>query len=182
MRVTSRRKRRRRSRVCLKGNVSPQRGFGRFDASKAHAFALFFFSFATDPTSYSLSLALIFLLLSTSYDTRQTLGDPTLESPWTLTALTPLFTSLVTPPPRWTLTDVVRSSYRRMLAFPLYRSWALAEKVRQDVADVLKGGRRSVARTLLGMRRVLLGGEGYDVWVKVWVGEMCGWIVSGGVR
>lgn len=125
----------------------------------------------------SLTHPLLLLLLSTAYDTRQTLSDPTLESPWTLTALTPLFTSLTSGTSYPTLHAVLRSAYRRMLAFPLYRHWALADRVREDAADVLEGGRRSTLRALLGMKRVLEGGdEGYEVWVKSWVGEMCAWV------
>ncbi|KAL7410666.1 SHQ1 protein-domain-containing protein [Mrakia frigida] len=122
---------------------------------------------------------LLLLLLSQAYDTRQTLSDPTLESPWTLTSLLPLFTSLTPCSAYPTIPAVLRASYRRMVSYPLYRSWALAAKVKEDVCDVLEGGRKSTLRALLGMKKVLESGEGYEVFVKVWVEDYVGWVMRG---
>lgn len=110
--------------------------------------------------------------MSATYDSLTTLSDPTPESAWTLTALCPLFTSLTSSSSYPSILSALSSSYRRMLSFPLYRSWAVAERVRADVADVLARGRRPVARSLLGMKAILDGAEVYEVYSRIWVDQM----------
>ena len=48
--------------------------------------------------------------------------------------------------------------------------------MREDTCDVLEGGRKSVLRALLGMKKVLQAGEGYEVFVKCWVEDYVGWV------
>ena len=40
------------------------------------------------------------------------------------------------------LEDVVRSSYRRSLCYPLYRHWKLNQSVKQDVVHILQLGKQ----------------------------------------
>jgi protein SHQ1 len=124
-----------------------------------------------NPPDPSLLPTLLFLLFSTAYETRISMADPSPESGWTLTSLLPIFTSLTSPSSYPTTTSVLLALYKRTLSFPLYRHWGLAEKVREDVADVLEGGRRSVMRSLLGMKRILDGTEAYAVYSIIWVDD-----------
>ena len=138
-----------------------------------------------------LYLTLLTLLFSYVYETRTTQHDPTPESAWTISILTPAFSAL-DPPPYMdesplsdplkfdvaTLTATFTASYRRSLAFPLYRSFALAEKCRADVAAILARGKRVVTRCLLEMKHILDHHEVYYVYSKVWVEDFCVWMLA----
>lgn len=70
------------------------------------------------------------------------------------------------------------ASYRRALAFPLYRSFMLAEACRADVARLLARGKRVVARCLLEVKDVLDHHEVYYVYSKIWVDDFCVWVLA----
>ncbi|KAH7889647.1 SHQ1 protein-domain-containing protein [Phlebopus sp. FC_14] len=139
-----------------------------------------------------LYLTLINLLFAHAYDRRTTLQDPTPESAWTMCTLIPAFSALDPPPYSSAVHDVekhggttftdaeltstVVASYRRCLAFPLYRSFQLAERCRKDVALSLSRGKRVVTRRLLEMKRVLDHHEVYYVYSKIWVDDFCVWV------
>src|ERR1700722_853570 len=109
---------------------------------------------ATPAQIHDLYLTLVTLLFSYTYDARTTEHDPTPESAWTIGILTPVFSALDSPPYNTpsessvsAIADLVSTlvvSYRRSLAFPLHRSFALSEACRIDVADILLGGKRLV--------------------------------------
>ncbi|OSX64918.1 hypothetical protein POSPLADRAFT_1135835 [Postia placenta MAD-698-R-SB12] len=141
--------------------------------------------------THDLYLTLLTLLFSYAYETRTTQQDPTPESAWTLASLTPAFSALDpapyhalperSNPASFTETELSATfvaSYRRALAFPLFRSFALAERCRADVVDILAGGRRLVTRCLLGMKHVLDHHEVYYVYSKVWVDDYCVWTLA----
>ncbi|KAJ8597874.1 SHQ1-domain-containing protein [Rhizopogon salebrosus TDB-379] len=140
----------------------------------------------------NLYLTLLTLLFAYAYDRRTTQRDPTPESAWTICSLVPAFSAL-DPPPYGTAEDVPLSiptseltdddlasaltpSYRRSLAFPLYRSFAMADACRKDVAALLAKGRRMVARYLLEMKHILDHHEVYYVYSKIWLDDFCVWI------
>ena len=131
-------------------------------------------------------LTLLTLLFSYAYDSRTTQHDPTPESAWTICILTAAFSALDPPPyapSTHHLSDLTHSelsatlvpSYRRSLAFPLYRSFALAEACRLDVAELLLKGKRTVVRCLLEMKHILDHHEVYYVYSKIWVDDFCVW-------
>ncbi|KAF5391376.1 hypothetical protein D9757_002057 [Collybiopsis confluens] len=127
------------------------------------------------------------LLFAYAYDARTTRLDPTPESAWTICSLTPCFSALDPPPYdteiklstlQLSVDEVSASlvpSYRRSLAFPLYRSYALAEKCRDDVANILLKGKRTIFRCLLEMKDILDNHEVYYVYSKIWLGDFCVW-------
>ncbi|OAX36605.1 SHQ1-domain-containing protein [Rhizopogon vinicolor AM-OR11-026] len=140
----------------------------------------------------NLYLTLLTLLFAYAYDRRTTQHDPTPESAWTICSLIPAFSAL-DPPPYITVEGVPQStptseftdddlasalmpSYRRSLTFPLYRSFAMADACRKDVAAVLAKGKRMVTRFLLEMKRILDHHEVYYVYSKIWVDDFCVWI------
>ncbi|CED84799.1 Uncharacterized conserved protein [Phaffia rhodozyma] len=127
------------------------------------------------PSSPLLPTVLLFLL-SASYETRTTQSDPSPESPWTLTSLLPFFTSLVSFGSIQTVHQALRVGTRRMVAWPLYRHWELAERVRADVQVVLSGGRRRVLRVLLGMKKILDDSADFNVFSKIWLDDLCTFI------
>lgn len=128
------------------------------------------------------------------YDVRSTQHDPSTESAWTISALTPAFSALDPAPyghveddhltligngeMKFSLSEIANTlthSYRRSLAFPLYRSFAFAEKCRIDIADILDSGKRTVVRCLLEMKKILDGHDVYYVYSKIWVDDFCVW-------
>ncbi|KIJ69343.1 hypothetical protein HYDPIDRAFT_105936 [Hydnomerulius pinastri MD-312] len=139
-----------------------------------------------------LCLTLITLLFAHAYDKRTTLHDPTPESAWTISILVPAFSALDAPPYASVAPDVrapidpilsdaellstLTTSYRRCLAFPLYRSFPLAEKCRKDVAAALGRGKRMVVRCLLEMKRILDHHEVYYIYSKIWLDDFCVWV------
>jgi protein SHQ1 len=146
----------------------------------------------TSSQQRNLYLTLLTLLFAYAYDRRTTQHDPTPESAWTICSLVPAFSAL-DPPPYVSLESVPLSiptsgftdhdlasalmpSYRRSLAFPLYRSFAMADACRNDIAAILAKGRRTVTRCLLEMKHVLDHHEVYYVYNKIWVDDFCVWI------
>ena len=84
---------------------------------------------------------LLEIVFAFAYEARASYDDPTPESAWTICKLC---RSLVCSTEAQVTADVdvlrvLRASYRRALTFPLYRSWALCERIRHDVADCLTG-------------------------------------------
>jgi protein SHQ1 len=139
---------------------------------------------ATERQTRQLYLTLATLLFSFAYESRTNQLDPTPESAWTLCNLAPAFSALDPPNPSGTtqafskeeLSQALIPSYRRSLAFPLYRSWALAEKCQIDAAQLLATGKRTVMRCLLDMKRILDHHEVYYVYSKIWVDDFCVWV------
>lgn len=130
----------------------------------------------TPTQNQKLHIILLNILFSYSYDCRTTQNDPTSESAWTIAVLSPCMSALdasVSSPEA-----AFRASYRRALAFPLYRNWTLCERVRQDVCDILAGGKRSVLRRLLEVRAILEKHDVYYVYNKIWIDDYCVWIQS----
>ncbi|KAF8579487.1 SHQ1-domain-containing protein [Ramaria rubella] len=132
----------------------------------------------TNAQTRALYLTLVTLLFSTAYDTRTTLADPTSESAWTLSVLTPAFASLSPPSSTASIQEALIPSYKRALAFPLYRAFVLCNRCRLDVADVLESGRRAVAKVLLSIKGILDRHDVYYVYSKIWVDDFCVWVQS----
>jgi len=123
----------------------------------------------------SLYLTLCSILFAFVYDLRFTQHEPTPESAWTICIMVPEFSALDTSATT-SIRHVVRASYRRALAFPLYRSWALCERCRFDVANILAGGRRAVLKCLLHVNHILTHHDIYYIYSKIWVEDFCIWI------
>ena len=145
---------------------------------------------ATETQTHQLYLTLLTMLFAYAYDSRTTQHDPTPESGWTISTLVPAFSaldppsylsSMQTPSEPFALPELVATftaSYRRALAFPLFRSFALAEACRADVARLLARGKRVVARCLLEVKDVLDHHEVYYVYSKIWVDDFCVWVLA----
>ncbi|KAH7107471.1 SHQ1-domain-containing protein [Auriculariales sp. MPI-PUGE-AT-0066] len=116
---------------------------------------------------------LVSILFAYMYDARATGHEPTTESAWTICALTPCFAALVE---HDTLHAALVGSYRRALAWPLFRSFALCERVRLDVVELLERGVRSSLQATLETLKILTGHEVYYVYGKIWVEDLCVWI------
>lgn len=133
----------------------------------------------TPTQTRALYLTLVSILFSYAYDLRTTQGDPTPGSAWTICSLTPAFSALDTSSSSRSpngLTPTLVASYRRALAFPLYRNWELCERCRGDVVHIMSGGRRAVTRALLKLKKILDRHETYYVYSKIWVNDYVVWV------
>ncbi|KAF7308418.1 CS domain-containing protein [Mycena chlorophos] len=139
--------------------------------------------------SRNLYLTLLTVLFSYAYDARTTEGEPTPESAWTICALTPAFAALDPAPyssPATAGDDITMDelittfvhSYRRALAYPLHRSFVLADTCRSDTARLLVLGKRAIVRVLLAVKEILAHHEVYYVYNKIWVEDFCVWVQS----
>ena len=91
------------------------------------------------------------VLYGYAFDQRTTLGEPTVESAWTVAKLS---RSLSWLDPPTSVRDAMLSNVHRALAFPVFRNWKLACRVVRDVHALLVLGRRAVVRALLVVRRL----------------------------
>ncbi|KAI0035979.1 SHQ1-domain-containing protein [Vararia minispora EC-137] len=153
----------------------------------------------TPSQTRSAYLTLLTILFAYAYDARFTQHDPTPESAWTICVLIPAFSALDSPPymlpsnavpvarllpsqshqsSSYDIASTLAASYRRSLAYPLYRSWALSESCRSDVASFLIRGTRAVLRCLLEVRALLDAHEVYYVYSRIWLDDFCSWIQS----
>jgi protein SHQ1 len=109
------------------------------------------------------------LIYAILYDKITTLNEPTPESPWTVSRLTPTLSSLspahLNPsptgptPPLPPLKQIKIAVLRRSLTYPLYRTLPFSEKVWSESATVLKGGKRGVIRLFLEARGIFMEGD-----------------------
>ncbi|PWN36350.1 uncharacterized protein FA14DRAFT_54294 [Meira miltonrushii] len=85
-------------------------------------------------------LLLLELLLAFAYDRRTTLGDPTVESGWTIAVLCRSLVASCTPTSIQAdnVISILRSSIRRQLCFTLYRHWQLSLRIAADVSTLLR--------------------------------------------
>ena len=81
---------------------------------------------------------LLELLFGYAYELRVSFDDPSTESAWTVCKLSRSIACFATPAPAANLESVLCGLYRRALTYPLYRSWALCERVQSDVANLLQ--------------------------------------------
>jgi hypothetical protein len=115
---------------------------------------------------YAVLIGLFDILFAYCYDHRITGGEPSCESAWTITILSPMLSWLesyyhqlddnggticVEP-----ITKVVCYCIRRSLIYPYIRSWDFSTNIiLQDVIHILLLGRRTILRCLLQIRTVL---------------------------
>ncbi|OAD05703.1 hypothetical protein MUCCIDRAFT_137199 [Mucor lusitanicus CBS 277.49] len=118
-------------------------------------------------------LGLVDLMFAYSYNHRITEGDNNVESVWCIGRISPTLSSLE----QFTvLKDVLISSYRRALTYPLYRNLSLCEKVLQDVYILFKLGKRAILKALLDMKHLFDHHDVYYVYSKIFLDDYCVWI------
>ncbi|KAG9410471.1 Hsp90 cochaperone shq1 [Aphanomyces cochlioides] len=116
---------------------------------------------------------LLDILAAYCYDMRATQGEPNVESPWTLSILSPTLSWLDTPD---TLADVVKHAFRRALTYPFLRQWDLIHAAVTDVVNLLKRGKRVVLRVLLAIYSVFEKSETYYLLNTLYIQDYATWI------
>ncbi|KAG2223282.1 hypothetical protein INT45_007008 [Circinella minor] len=118
-------------------------------------------------------LGLVDLLFAYSYNHRIFEGEDSVESVWFIGKLSPTIACLEQ---FTTLREVLVACYRRSLAYPLYRNFALCEKILQDVYILMRLGKRAILKALLSMKDLLDHHDVYYVYSKIWLDDYCVWI------
>ncbi|KAJ3127273.1 Hsp90 cochaperone shq1 [Nowakowskiella sp. JEL0407] len=122
-------------------------------------------------------LGLIDLIYAYCYNHRITESENTVESAWCIAKLSCLISSFEHPS---TVKSLLTSLYRRSLCYPLYRNFALAEKIHADTTIIFKLGKRMILKCLLEIKELFdFGGEeGLHVFNRVWVDDYCCWVMN----
>ncbi|XP_011298682.1 protein SHQ1 homolog [Fopius arisanus] len=89
--------------------------------------------------------SLVDILFASCYSHRVSLGETSSESSWDINKISGTLSWLQT---YSTLEDVLRTSIRRSLTYPLYRHWELSMKVLEDVKQILKIGKKMILKRL----------------------------------
>ena len=133
-----------------------------------------------------LLLCCLAALFAYHFDLRETEGEHNIESAWTTGKLIPQFSFLdskLVSGERTTncLESCVIACSRRSLSYPLHRNYSLLRKAWDDVYFNLRGGKRLVLKSLLDLRELFRFHEVYYVYDKIWLSNLCCWIISDSV-
>ncbi|ORX94063.1 SHQ1-domain-containing protein [Basidiobolus meristosporus CBS 931.73] len=120
-------------------------------------------------------LGIIDLLFAYSYNHRANEGDNNVESCWIIGKLSSTLSCLEE---FSTIREVLVASFRRSLAYPLYRNWKLSEKVMQDVYVILKLGKRAILKVLLELKDLFDHHDIYYIYSKLYLDDYCIWVQS----
>ena len=116
---------------------------------------------------------LLDLLLAFVYDHLTTMGDPSVESAWTITTLSASLSWLDPPKePR----EAIRVVTRRMLIYPYWRNWDFCRHVWKQTLVLLEAGLYAVVKALLMTRGILEKSESYYVGNKLFLDPYLYWI------
>lgn len=131
---------------------------------------------------------IVSLLFSHHFDLRETEGEHNIESAWTIGKLTPQICFLDSQLSvaseannESVLKAAILTSTRRALSYPLHRNYKMIQKVWDDVYYNLRGGKRSVLKSLLDLKELYRYHDVYYVYDKIWLEDLCAWIISDGL-
>ncbi|KAJ2157332.1 hypothetical protein GGF46_004586 [Coemansia sp. RSA 552] len=118
-------------------------------------------------------LGLVDLLFAYALDLRIHQGELSVESAWSIGALSSTLSNL---DQFSTLRSVVVACFRRGLAYPLYRYWDLCEKALGDVYAICKLGRRVVLKAFIALKQLYDRHDIYYIYSKLYFDDYCTWL------
>ncbi|KAB7498414.1 Protein SHQ1-like protein, partial [Armadillidium nasatum] len=116
---------------------------------------------------------LVDIIFSWCYDHRVTVGEKCSESAWNIRKLSAQLSWLNT---FSNLKEVVVSSVRRSLIFPLMRNFEMSLLVLQDTIQILSLGRKQVLKCLLEIHSMFNNYEPYYILNQLYITDYCVWI------
>ncbi|KAK9458941.1 SHQ1 protein-domain-containing protein [Lipomyces oligophaga] len=116
------------------------------------------------------------LLFAYCYDLTTTMDEHTSESAWTIGKLSPTISCLDNS--FSTIRQIQITCFRRALSYPLYRSWDLALKCWNDMATIMRAGKRAILKALLDINHLFAFHDIYYIYSKIVVEDYCVWIQS----
>ncbi|KAJ1734698.1 hypothetical protein LPJ61_000938 [Coemansia biformis] len=118
-------------------------------------------------------LGLVDLLFAYSLEVRINQGESTVESAWTIGALSATLSNLEQ---FASLRSTVIACFRRGLAYPLYRNWELCEAALSDVHAICRLGRRAILKAFLAMKQLFDAHDMYYIYSKLYFDDYCVWL------
>ncbi|KAI2493344.1 SHQ1 protein [Fragilaria crotonensis] len=131
-----------------------------------------------DQQERSLLLGLLDLLFAYVYDHLVTDGDPGIESSWTVCTLSCTLSWLESFGSADSVRDVIRFSSRRSLIYPYIRNYEFTKYCWDQVAVIVKNGRRCLIRCILQMRAILDKSEFHYLGNRLYLDPYLLWIQS----
>jgi protein SHQ1 len=125
---------------------------------------------------HALLLGLVDILFAYVYDHIVTDGDPTVESAWNITLLSPSLSWLEDWMPEDSVQTVTASSIRRALIYPYIRNYEFAVYMMTQVTAILRQGIRCVVRCLLKTRTILDRSEMFYLGNKLFLDPYLAWV------
>ncbi|KAG7195172.1 uncharacterized protein KQ657_003696 [Scheffersomyces spartinae] len=136
----------------------------------------------------SILLTITSILFAYHFEQRENEGDHTIESAWTIGILTPQIASLESQliempnnSNKNLLQAAIVASIRRALSYPLHRNYDLCMKVWDDVYYNIRGGKRSILKSLLDIRELFRVHDVLYVYDRIWLQDLCLFIMSDSV-
>lgn len=121
----------------------------------------------------SVYLGLVDILFAYAYNHRTTQGEDNVESAWTICTLSATLSWLDV---FHSLEEVVVSSYRRSLCYPLYRQWNLSSHVLHDTQQILRQGKTGMLKCLLEVKHILSHSYPCYILNDLYITDYCVWI------
>lgn len=118
-------------------------------------------------------MGLLDIIFAYAYNHRIMEGENSVESAWTICKLSSTLSWLDTDS---TPRDVLVSSVRRSLCYPLYRHWKLAIATVRDVKTIFHLGRNQILKSLLEVHRLLGADEPHYILNELYITDYCIWL------
>lgn len=118
-------------------------------------------------------LGLVDILFGYAYNWRCTEGEYCVESSWNIRTVSALLSWCVK---LSTVPETIISSFRRVMTFPLYRSWKLAKSCQKDVLYILSSGRKYILKCLLDILDMFSKNDPYYILNDLYIKDYCVWI------
>lgn len=123
----------------------------------------------------SIYLGLVDLMFSYSYNYLLNQGEENSESCWNLVKTSPTLSAFLTFD---TLQQVVWTSAKASLSWPLLRNWEFTLKVLKHTTIIFKLGKKGIVKALLEMKRILEGDERTFTICQIWIIDYLSWITT----
>ena len=122
---------------------------------------------------YKMLLQLMDIVMAFCYDYRSMNGETTCESAWVINKLSASLSCMVE---FEQIQDVIRSEYRRILIYPIYRNYDLALACLSDTKGIFKQGKQAVLRVLLSIKTLFEHSEPRYLINRLFLDDMIIWL------
>jgi protein SHQ1 len=122
--------------------------------------------------AYPIGCGLLDILLAYCYDHIMTMGEPTVESSWTISMLSPSLSWLDSPSTNM-VRDVCIAFLRRSVCYPYFRSLEFGMMILQQTSSLINP--EFVVKALLQTRQILEKSESYYLGNKLYVDPYLYW-------
>lgn len=122
---------------------------------------------------YRMLLQLLDIVMSFCYDFRTMKGDHTCESAWDINKLSASLSCMVE---FEEISEVVRSIFRRVLIYPIYRNYDLALLCLGDTKHIFSQGKQAILRVLLSVKTQFERSEPRYLLNRLFIDDMIIWL------